>query len=105
MRLPLIFSKLPSGIFTISNNKEGLSIARGFLNIDANFNAYSINPTFCILIRPKYRNVERIFGKYVKLGNDNDYGLYDEEGKTIIAPEYSLIEPMFGKMFLTRKKT
>ena len=46
----------------------------------------------------------RVFGKYVKLGYDNDYGLYDETGKAVIAPEYSSIEPLFGKMFLTCKK-
>ena len=36
------------------------------------------------LIEPKYRHVDRILGKYVKLGNDNDFGLYDEKGKTIV---------------------
>ena len=55
------------------------------------------------LVKPKYRHVERLFDKWVKLGNEKDYGLYDETGKVIIPPEYTLIEPLFGMKFLTCK--
>ena len=68
------------------NNKFGL--------IDCNGN---------YLVKPKYRHVERLFDKWVKLGNERDYGLYDETGKIIIPPEYTLIEPLFGMKFLTCK--
>lgn len=56
-----------------------------------------------ILIEPKYKKVERIFTKFVKLGNSKDFGLYDEYGKVVIPPEFSSIEPLFGKKFLTVK--
>jgi hypothetical protein len=56
-----------------------------------------------ILIEPKFKNVERVFTKFVKLGNSKDFGLYDEYGKVIIPPEFSSIEPLFGKKFLTIK--
>lgn len=68
------------------NNKFGL--------IDCNGN---------YLVKPKYIHVERLFDKWVKLGNEKDYGLYDETGKVIIPPEYTLIEPLFGLKFLTCK--
>ena len=55
------------------------------------------------LVKPKYRHVERIQLKYVKLGNDNDYGLYDETGKAIIPPEYDSLDLLFGGMILTYK--
>lgn len=56
-----------------------------------------------ILVPPKYLHVERIFDKWVKLGNEKDYGLYDEFGTIIIPPEYTSIEPLFGNRFLTCK--
>lgn len=56
-----------------------------------------------ILVEPKYVHVERLFDKWVKLGNTKDYGLYDEYGKTIIPPKYKAIEPLFGSRFLTYK--
>lgn len=56
-----------------------------------------------VLIKAKYTHVERLFDKWVKLGNEKDYGLYDETGKVIIPPEYSSIEPLFGMRFLTCK--
>ena len=56
-----------------------------------------------ILVEPKYNHAERLFDKWVKLGNDKDYGLYDAEGKTIIPPDFRAIEPLFGKKFLTYK--
>lgn len=56
-----------------------------------------------ILVEPKYVHVERLFDKWVKLGNDKDYGLYDAEGKIIIPPKFRAIEPLFGKKFLTYK--
>lgn len=68
------------------NNKFGL--------IDCNGN---------ILVKAKYTHVERLFDKWVKLGNEKDYGLYDETGKVIIPPEYTSIEPLFGMRFLTCK--
>ena len=55
------------------------------------------------LIKPKYRHVERVFGEYVKLGNDKDFGLYNQKGEVVIAPEYTKIDPLFGRMFLTCK--
>ena len=55
------------------------------------------------IVEPKYTHAERLFDKWVKLGNDKDYGLYDAEGKAIIPPEFSAIEPLFGKKFLTYK--
>lgn len=68
------------------NNKFGL--------IDCNGN---------FLVQPKYNNVERLFDKWVKLGNDKDYGIYDEYGNIIVPPEFSSIEPLFGGRFLTYK--
>ena len=56
-----------------------------------------------ILVEPKYIHAERLFDKWVKLGNDKDYGLYDAEGKTVIPPKFRAIEPLFGKKFLTYK--
>ncbi len=55
------------------------------------------------LIEPKYRHVDRILGKYVKLGNDNDFGIYNEKGETVIPPEYTSVDILFGGMFLTKK--
>lgn len=55
------------------------------------------------LVKAKYIHVERLFDKWVKLGNEKDYGLYDEYGKAIIPPEFSSIEPLFGNRFLTCK--
>lgn len=57
-----------------------------------------------VLVKTKYRHAERYFGKYAKLGNDNDFGVYDEFGNVIVRPEYSRIELLYGKMFLTCKK-
>lgn len=56
-----------------------------------------------IIIEPKYRQTDRILGKYVKLGNTNDFGLYNEYGELIIPHEYQKIDLLFGKMFLTLK--
>ena len=56
-----------------------------------------------ILVEPKYTHAERLFDKWVKLGNEKDYGLYDSTGKTIIPPNFRAIEPLFGKRFLTYK--
>ena len=56
-----------------------------------------------IIIEPKYRHTERILGKYVKLGNTNDFGLYNEYGELVIPHEYQKIDLLFGKMFLTFK--
>ena len=47
------------------------------------------------LVKPKYRHAERLFGKFAKLGNDNDYGIYDADGNTIIKPEYSKIDTLY----------
>lgn len=55
------------------------------------------------LVNAKYTHVERIFDKWVKLGNEKDYGLYDEFGNVIVPPEFTSIEPLFGKKFLTCK--
>lgn len=54
-----------------------------------------------ILIEPKYTHVERIFDKWVKLGNDRDYGLYNQYGNIVIPPKFKSIEPLFGQRFLT----
>ena len=53
------------------------------------------------LIKPKYRYADRILGRYIKLGNDYDFGIYNEFGEIIIPPEYSSIGLLYGKMFLT----
>ena len=54
-----------------------------------------------VLVPVKYRHVERVLGKYAKLGNFNDFGLYDETGFAIIPPVYDSIDLLFGGMFLT----
>ena len=56
-----------------------------------------------ILVPPKYRHVDRVLGKYAKLGNSSDYGLYDETGKAVISPEYDSLDLLFGGMILTYK--
>ena len=56
-----------------------------------------------ILVKPKYSHVERLFDKWVKLGNNKDFGLYDQYGTTIIPPKFKSIEPLFGYRFLTYK--
>lgn len=56
------------------------------------------------LVPLKYRHVERILGKFVKLGNDTDYGLYSADGKIILPPMYSSIDLLYGNMFLTCRK-
>lgn len=56
-----------------------------------------------ILVEPKYTHVERLFDKWLKLGNDRDYGIYDQTGKIIVPPKFSAIEPLFGGKFLTYK--
>ena len=55
------------------------------------------------LVEPKYRYGDRILGRYTKLGNDNDFGIYNEYGEAILTPEYSSIELLYGQMFLTYK--
>ena len=55
------------------------------------------------LVKPRYRNVDRYFQRYVKFGNDNNFGIYDEYGNIIIQPVYSQISPLYGKMFKTCK--
>lgn len=52
------------------------------------------------IVKPKYKNAERILGEYAKLGNDNDYGVYDSCGNLIIPHEYDSISLLYGKMFL-----
>lgn len=56
-----------------------------------------------VLVDLKYRNVERFFGKYAKLGNDKDYGLYNSNGEVVIEPKYTYIGLLYGFNFLTRK--
>lgn len=56
-----------------------------------------------ILVEPKYTHAERLFDKWVKLGNENDYGIYDQYGKIIVPPKFNGIEPLFGGKFLTIK--
>ncbi|MDO5304093.1 MAG: hypothetical protein Q4E87_00795, partial [bacterium] len=34
-----------------------------------------------ILVEPKYTHAERLFDTWVKLGNESDYGIYDQYGK------------------------
>ena len=55
------------------------------------------------LIEPKYRYGDRILGRYTKLGSDNDFGIYNEFGESILPPEYTSIELLYGQMFLTYK--
>ena len=54
-----------------------------------------------ILIEPKYTHAERLFDKWVKLGNDRDYGIYNQYGNVVIPPKFKSIEPLFGHRFLT----
>ena len=56
-----------------------------------------------ILIKPKYRHVDRLLGRYIKFGNDSDFGIYNEFGETILPPIYNSIDLLYGKMFLTYK--
>ncbi len=56
-----------------------------------------------ILVPIKYRHAERVLGKYAKLGNYNDYGLYDDKGFAVIPPVYSSLDLLFGGMILTYK--
>ncbi len=56
-----------------------------------------------ILVDPRYRHVDRVLGKYAKLGNTSDYGLYDETGKAVIPAEYDSLDLLFGGMILTYK--
>ena len=56
-----------------------------------------------ILVPIKFRHAERLFDKWVKLGNDGDYGIYDEKGAVVVPPEFKAIEPLFGGKFLTYK--
>ncbi len=56
-----------------------------------------------IIVPLKYRHAERVLGKYAKLGNYHDYGLYDETGFAIIPPVHDTIDILFGGMFLTYK--
>ena len=80
--------KLGDSAFIIMNKKNKY----GLMDISGN-----------ILIEPKYRHVDRVLGKYAKLGNTSDYGLYDETGKAIIPPEYDSLDLLFGGMILTYK--
>lgn len=56
------------------------------------------------LVPLRYRHVERVLGRFVKLGNDTDYGLYSADGKIILPPMYSSIDLLYGNMFLTCRK-
>lgn len=56
-----------------------------------------------VLVPLKYIHAERLYDKWVKLGNDSDYGIYDEYGVAIVPPKYNGIEPLFGNRFLTYK--
>lgn len=64
----------------------------GIIDIDEN-----------ILVPIKYRHAERVLGKYAKLGNYGDFGLYDSTGFALIAPKYDSIDLLFGGMLLTYK--
>lgn len=52
-----------------------------------------------ILIKPKYRHAERVLGEFIKLGNDNDYGIYNQYGEIVVKPVYTKIDLLFGGMF------
>ena len=56
-----------------------------------------------ILVPIKYNHADRVVSKFAKFGNNNDYGIYDENGKIIVKPEYSKIDILYGQMFLTYK--
>lgn len=62
-----------------------------------------ISTTGETLVPIKYRNAERVLGKYAKLGNYADFGLYDETGFAVIPPIYDSIDLLFGGMLLTYK--
>ena len=36
-----------------------------------------INSNGDILIEPKFRHVDRLLGRFVKIGNENDFGIYN----------------------------
>ena len=56
-----------------------------------------------VLVPVKYTHVERVLGKYMKVGRGSRYALYDAKGKEILPREYSSIDILFGGMFLTCK--
>ena len=62
-----------------------------------------INSQGKILVPIKYRHVDRLTSNFVKLGNENDFAVYNEFGTPILKPEYSSINMLFGGMFLTQK--
>ena len=53
------------------------------------------------LVEPKFRYADRILGRYIKLGNDKDFGIYNEFGEEILPAVYTSIDLLYGKMFLT----
>lgn len=62
-----------------------------------------INSQGEILVPLKFRHVDRLTSNFVKLGNENDFTVYNEFGTPILKPQYSSINMLFGGMFLTQK--
>jgi len=56
-----------------------------------------------ILVPIKFTHAERYFNRFAKLGNVNNFGIYDETGKIVVDPIYAKIDVLYGKMFLTYK--
>ncbi len=54
-----------------------------------------------VLVPVRHRHAERVLGKYAKLGNYGDFGLYDETGFAVLPPVYDSIDLLFGGMLLT----
>lgn len=55
------------------------------------------------LLKPKYKNAERILGRFAKLGRGGVYGLYDDKGNAVVEHKYSSIDLLYGRMFLVGK--
>ena len=112
-------AKTKVAVFSDEDNNFGLKDAQGNVIVEPEYkkmiklgdawivqkkSKYGLmDSTGKYLIEPKYRHVDRILGKYVKLGNDNDFGIYNDKGETVIPPEYTSVDILFGGMFLTKK--
>ncbi len=49
-----------------------------------------------ILVPIKYNHADRVVSKFAKFGNNNDYGIYDENGKIIVKNRYFIRTNVFN---------
>ena len=54
-----------------------------------------------ILAPVEYTHVDRMLGKYLKIGKNGKYALYNEKGEQLLERKYSSIDLLFGEMLLT----